>query len=149
MAQPVFTRPRTLSKAVTYPQVPGGRGKFPLLCNRPCRPQQLQEAMCGSCALWALTPDPWLPGSSTRMATQRRNAGSTGRSSTATPSSLSWLLSKPWAICRLTLMTPPERYVLPSTPTCLPKGLRASLVLGNLGIHKHGPQDGGVPALDR
>lgn len=46
-----------------------------------------------------------------RMATQRRNAGSTGRSSTATPSSPSWPSSKPWAICRSTLPTPPARYV--------------------------------------
>ncbi|PNI80517.1 GNAI2 isoform 2 [Pan troglodytes] len=50
-----------------------------------------------------------LLGSSTRTATLRRNAGSTGRLSTATPSSPSWPLSKPWATCRSTLPTPPER----------------------------------------
>lgn len=114
---------RTLSETVVHPQVPGGRGKFPALCSRSCRPQQPQEAVRGPRALWALTPDPWPPGSSTRTATQRRSAGSTGRSSTATPSSPSWPLSKPWAICRLTLPTPPERYVLLSTPACLSKGL--------------------------
>nr|KAF6474235.1 G protein subunit alpha i2 [Rousettus aegyptiacus] len=60
-----------------------------------------------------------LLGSSMRMATQRRNAGSTGRSSTATPSSPSWPSSKPWATCRLTLPTPPARMTPGSCLRCL------------------------------
>lgn len=49
-----------------------------------------------------------------RMAIQRRSAGSTKLWSTATPSSPSWLLSRRWETCRLTLETPPERWV----PSC-------------------------------
>nr|KAF6420381.1 G protein subunit alpha i2 [Molossus molossus] len=60
-----------------------------------------------------------LLGSSTRTATRKRSAGSTGQWSTATPSSPSWPSSKPWAICRLTLPTPPARTTPGSCLHCL------------------------------
>lgn len=60
---------------------------------------------------------PMSPGSSMRMATRRRSAGSTKPWSTVTPSSPSWPLSRQWGTCRLTLETPPERWV--PTVLCL------------------------------
>lgn len=56
-----------------------------------------------------------------RTATQRRSAGSTKLWSTATPSSPLWLSSRRWGTCRLTLETPPERWV-PSCSHCACQG---------------------------
>ena len=118
-ALPPTTGPASLSQAQNLLRSshlssgPSGSGAvFPSLKQVPVAPGSRGNSQCpGDTNL----PGPWLSGSSTRTATLRRNAGSTGRLSTATPSSPSWPLSKPWATCRSTLPTPPERYV-PSAP---------------------------------
>lgn len=55
-----------------------------------------------------------------KMAIQRKSAGSIVPLSTATPSSPSWLSSRPWATCRLTLPTHSVRYVHSPAPSPLP-----------------------------